>query len=899
MRYLRALIARIAGMFTRSRADAELAEELASHLAMETEENVRRGMTPAEARRRALLVAGGLTQAAEAVRDRRGLPWLEHLAADLRYAWRTLGRSPVFTAVVVITLALGIGANTAIFSVVRGVLLKPLPNRDGDQLVYLRHSTDTPGGEDINFSVPEVGDFRAGAPAFSGIAEFCPFFATLQGERGATRIQTGLVTGNFFEVMGLSAVLGRLTTSANDGPGVPPVAVLPYDFWIRRFGADSAIVGKTLRVDGNVVTIIGVLQPAPSFPEHVDVWMNMVVSPHHLSAQMVQDRVHRMTEIVGRLKPGVTLDGARAQVLAVDQRMQRDNAAVYDPTQHYRVTVVPYKQAIGQRSSLTLWLLMAAAAFVLVIASANVGNLTLMRGVRREPELVARAALGAGAGRLRRLLLAENLLLAVVGAALGVVLAVFGVRLLTALVARTSPRADEIHIDWMVLGFTFGVAVLLALALSFVASLPREGSFGAWITAGGRRVSGGRGTQRLQRALVVVQVAVSVVLLAGAGLLTRTMIRLSDVATGLSTEQVLTVQAPLKSPTQFLADPNADTEVKQNYELIRGDILALPGVKAVGLGSAMPLTTPTLSLDFDLLVEGYTPPAGAPPAQAEIRTAGPEYFDAAGIPLIRGRGIAVTDAPGAGHVAVVNQTFVAAYFPHEDPIGRQVRLTGPLVKFSPYYADWRTIVGVVGDTRDGGLDAAPRAEIFFPFAQEPAFFGGLVVRTDSNVAALINPVTRILRRVAPDAAIEKIATVTQLRDESLAPRRLNAELISSFSLLALIIAAVGIAGVLAFSVSTRTNEIGIRMSLGADGVMVQRMVLGEGGRLLVLGLLLGIAGAYFTSGLIRGLLFGIPPRDPTTFLSVATMMGAIGLLACWIPALRASRIDPAVTMRSA
>jgi putative ABC transport system permease protein len=310
----------------------------------------------------------------------------------------------------------------------------------------------------------------------------------------------------------------------------------------------------------------------------------------------------------------------------------------------------------------------------------------------------------------------------------------------------------------------------------------------------------------------------------------------------------------------------------------------------------MPLTTSILN--WDLQVESYTPALGAPPAHAEIRTASPEYFDAAGIPLIRGRGFAATDAPGAGYVAVVNQTFAAMYFPHQDPIGEQVRFTGPLVKLSPYYADWHRIVGVVGDTRDGGLDAAPHAVMFVAWAQEPAFFGGLVVRADSNVAALIGPVTRIIRRVAPDAPIEKIATVTQLKDESIAPRRLNAELISSFSLLALIIAAVGIAGVLAFSVSTRTNEIGIRMSLGADGGMVQRMVLGEGGQLLVLGLLLGIAGAYFTSGLIRGLLFGIPPRDPTTFLGVAGMMGAIGLVACWIPALRAARIDPAIAMRA-
>jgi putative ABC transport system permease protein len=897
MRYLRALMSRIAGMFAGSRADDDLREELAAHVEMGTADNVRRGMSPAEARRQALVASGGLTQAAEAVRERRGLPWLEHLAADLRYAWRALGRSPGFTAVVVITLALGIGANTAIFSVIRGVLLKPLPHRDGDRLVYLRHSTDGPGGENILFSVPEVRDFRTGAPALAGIAEYCPWFGTLQGDDGAVRIDVGLVTGNFFEVMGLSPVLGRLTRPSDDGTGVPPVMVLTHEFWMKRFGGDSGIVGRPARLDGNTVTVIGVVQPAPSFPDHVAAWTNMVISPHHLSAFMVQNRSHRMTEVVARLAPGASVEQARADVAAVDARDQREYREAYDPASHYRVAVLPFKQVLGERARLTLWLLMAAAAFVLVIAAANVANLTLMRGVRREHELVTRAALGAGTARLRRLLLAENLLLSLTSAVLGVLIAAGGVRLLVALAARYSPRASEIRLDGQVLAFALGLSVLLALLLSFAASLPREGTFAAWISAGGHRLSGGLRKQRLQRGLVVAQVAVSVVLLAGAGLLTRTMIRLSDVSTGLVTENVLTMTVPLLTPNQALSDPRADVAAKETYGRIRDEIRAVPGVTEVGVGSTMPLMSSQIA--FEVKAESKALATGEAVPRADIRTASPEYFRAAGIPLRRGRAFSITDQPGAGMVVIINRTFADRFFPAEDPIGKRIALTGEALRFTPFSGDWRTIVGIVGNTQDGGLDAAPRSVVFMPFAQEIAFFGGLVIRCDGDASALTGAATRIVRRLAPASPIENVLTVSQIKDQSVAPRRLNAELISSFGLLALLIAAVGIAGVLAFSVSARTNEIGIRMSLGADSVRIQRMILREGGVLLATGLILGVAGAWAGSSLLRGLLFGVAPHDPATFIGVAVLMAAIGIGACWIPALRAARIDPAITMRSA
>lgn len=893
---LRAAAARGFGLFAGSRRDDELRAELEAHLEMATAENIRRGMRPNEARREALIASGGLTVATEAVRDRRGLPWVDGAFADLRYAFRTLGRSPAFTAVVAVTLALGIGANTAIFSVVRGVLLKPLPNRNGDRLVYLRQSADGPGRENLGFSVPEVRDLRAGVPSLAGIAEYSPWSEILQSREGAERVSVGLVTGNYFEVMGLSPIIGRITGPGDDGPGAAPVAVLSHDYWVHRFGGDPAIVGKQINLDKKSVTVIGVLQPAPFFPARVDLLANMVNSQHHLSAQMVEGRVHRMTEAVARLAPGATLGQVRTEVGAVYNRLERQYTDAYDPSSHFRIAVIPFKDALGERARLTLLLLMAAAAFVLVIAVANVANLTLMRGVRREHELVVRAALGAGVARLRRLLLVENLLLALLGAVLGVGVALGGVRLLVSLAARYSSRASEIRVDGAVLGFMLALSLGVALLLSYLAALPREGRFASWILAGAHRTSGSLRKHRLQRALVVVQIAVSVVLLAGAGLLTRTMILLSDVSTGLRTEEVLTMEVNLLTPNELLSSPTADAAAKVRYEEMRREIAALPGVTEVGLGSPLPLRGSVAA--FEVKAEGKSLAVGEALPRAELRTANPQFFRAAGMPIVEGRVFDGTDGPQSAKVVIVNQTLVSRLYPNEDPIGKRIAWTGELLKYAPIGGDWRTIVGVVADTRDGGLDAAPHAVVYEPMTQMLALSGGIVIRADSNVAALAPAAMRVVRRLAPTVPIEHVMTISQIKDESVAPRRLNAALVSSFGILAVIIAAVGIAGVLAFSVSARTNEIGIRMSLGADSGRVQRMILGEGGVLLAIGLAFGIVGAFAAAGVMRGLLFGIAPHDPITFAAVAALMAAIGIIACWMPARRAARVDPVITMRS-
>ena len=812
------------------------------------------------------------------------------LVSDIRYAIRSLSRARGFTLAVVVTLGLGIGANTAIFSVVRGVMLRPLPHKDGGRLMYLRHSAAGPGRENVAFSVPEINDFRGAARTLSGIAEYSPLTFTLQGKSDAVRIDVGLVTGNYFEVMGLSPVIGRSFGPSDDGKGAAPVMMLTHDYWQKRFGGDPRVVGQVLRVGGKAVTVVGVLQPAPYFPAHIDAIMNMVNSEHHLSAMMVTGRTHRMTEMIARLAPGATVDQARAEVASITARVHSDHPEAYDAASQYRVTLTPFQEVLGQKARLTLWLLMGAAAFVLVIACANVANLTLMRGVRREHELVVRAALGAGTSRLRRLLLAENLVLALVGSVLGLVLAFAGVKMLITFAARYSPRADEIRIDGAVLAFTMALAVVVAIVLSFAPKLTGERALSASLAAGGKRATGNARRQRLQQTLVVAQVAVSVMLLTGAGLLTRTMQQLAVVDTGMNADNVLTMEIP----RDFGGNDNAAALAQ--YERMRSELAALPGVTRVGVGSTMPLRTAGFLLDIK--AEGRPVAPGEPAPQAEYRTANPDYFRAAGIPLIRGRELATTDQATSPRVVVLNRTLAERLFGSQDPIGKRVAWTGDVLKFIGVSGDWRTVVGVVGTTKDGGLDASPLPAVFIPFAQGDFVSGGLVIRSRGDAAALAPAATRIVRSIAPQQPIEKVLTVNEIRDESVAPRRLNAMLVGSFGLLALIVAAVGIAAVLAFSVSARTNEIGIRMSLGADSGQVQRMVLSEGGVLVGIGLALGVVGALSLSRLLRGLLFGVAPHDPVTLVGVGTLMAVVGIGACWLPALRASKIDPANAIRS-
>ena len=810
---------------------------------------------------------------------------------DIRYVLRSLVRARGFAFAVILTLGLGIGANTAIFSAIRGVLLRPLPHDDGEALMYLRHSTGLAGTENIAFSVPEINDFRGQSKTMAHIAEYSPLTLTLLEEGDATQIDVGLVTGNYLTVMGLRPILGRDFNAQDDGGGAAPVVMLTKAYFENHFGADSSLIGKQLRIGGRQAEVVGVLEPAPFFPQRIDALMNMSISEHHVSALMENGRSHRMTEMIARLAPGASVDQAREEVALITSRVHQQFPEEYDAASAYKITLTPFHEVLGQDAKLTLWLLMGAAAFVLIIAIANVGNLTLMRGIRREHEMTVRAALGAGTTRLRKLLLAENLVLALAGAGLGLVIAYGGVDLLTSFIGRYSPRADEIRVDGIVLGFTLVLAVFVAVLLAFAPSIGNEGSLGAGLVSSGTRSSGGVRRRRLQRALVVTQVAVSVVLLAGAGLLVRSMQALAAVDPGLDATNVLTMEVPVD-----FTSPDDMNGAVQRYQRMSQELSTLPGVNIVGLGSTMPLRKAGFQLPIK--AEGKVIEAGQPQPISEFRTADAGYFRASGIRIASGRDFTANDDARAPKVVILNKMAADRLFPNEDPVGRRVTWTGEILKFIGMQETWMTVVGVVPNTKDGGLDAEPVPVTFMPFEQGPFPGGGVVVRADVDPQGISNAVRAIIRSIAPRQPIENVMTVDAIRDESIGPRRLNAMLVGSFGVLAAALAAIGIAAVMAFAVSARTNEIGIRMSLGADAGSVQRMFVGEGFRLVATGLVIGVIGAVALSRLIQGLLFGVQPNDPVTLVAVGVLMLATGVMACWIPATRAARVDPANMLRA-
>ncbi|MDH5235919.1 MAG: ADOP family duplicated permease, partial [Gemmatimonadota bacterium] len=689
---------------------------------------------------------------------------------DLRFVLRSLARARGFTIAVVLTLGLGIGANTAIFSVVRGVLLRPLPHQGGDRLMYLRQSAAGPGSENIAFSVPEINDFRSSSRTLGQIAEYSPLTLNLIEENDASQIAVGLVTGNYLSVMGLRPILGRPFYEADDGRGAAPVIVLGHAYWQQHFASDSTIVGKMLRIGGRQVEVIGVLQPAPFFPGRIEALMNMSISEHHVSALMQDGRTHRMTEMIARLAPGATVDQAKAEVAAISARVHADYPEAYDAASGYTVTLTPFKEILGHDARLTLWLLMGAAAFVLVIACANVANLTLMRGIRREHEMVVRAALGAGTRRLRKLLLIENLVLALAGAALGLVIAFGGVGMLTTFAARYSPRADEISVDAAVLAFAFVLAVVVAVVLSFAPRIGDEHALGAGLSAGTTRTSGGTRRRRLQQGLVVTQIAVSVILLTGAGLLVRSMQALASVDPGLDPTNVLTMEVP----TDFTTQPDPSATVSK-YERMQTELSTLPGVDIVGVGSNIPLRRSGFQLE--IRAEGRPTAPGEPVPQSEYRTADPGYFRASGIPLLAGRDFLATDGRASGKVVILNQTLAKRLFPDVDPIGRRVGWTGDVLRFIGISDEWRTVVGVVGDTKDGGLDAQPLPATFLPFAQSDFPSAGLVIRSDVAPGGISTAARAIVRSIAPESPIQNVMSLDEIRDESVGPRRLNAMLV--------------------------------------------------------------------------------------------------------------------------
>ncbi len=894
-RWIRRIALRLRSLFQRGVVNRELDDEFQYHLEQQTAQNIRRGMPLPDAREAARRAFGNIPYHKEQARDERGTRWIEEVLGDVTFAARSLRRAPAFTLAVVATLTLGIGANTAMFTLLRGTLLKPLPNRDGDRILYLKQSAPGLKIGNATFSLPEIFDLRAGTKTLAQVADFSQTSITIVDAEGhPTRINAGVVSGNYFDVMGLKPVAGRLTSALDDGPSVPSVTVLSFPFWKEHFGGDPGVVGRTLHLDSALTTIVGVVQSAPQYPFPTDVYVNIVTSPHHLGAAMTTSRGHRMTEVFARLAPNHDVLQARADVDRVAANMRRDHAESYETRAHYGIEVTTLRQAVTERASLMFWLLMGAAGFVLLVACANVSNLTLMRSAEREREMVVRLALGAGRARLRRLLLVENLLLALVGGVLGVLVSFASLKLLTAFAAQLTPRASEIGVDGAVLFVGLATSVAAAIGLSFVPGLGRPRVLGAALAPAGRRATLGRGAKRFQRSLVVVQLAVCMLLLTGAGLLLRTLQRLHAIDTGVRAENVLTLQLPPSRVDRALRPE----DLVARYQSLRDRVASLPGVTRVGLGLSVPLNGFAGGGGQEIRVEEQPPVAtGSAAPRALFETSDPDYFAAAGIPVIKGRTFEASDNAAAPLVVIVNRSLAKQFFGDRDPIGKRISWTAAS-RFIPQADSWRTIVGVVGDTRDAGIESEPLPAVYQPFAQSGVMTASLLVRTASDALSFGPAVVQAIREGFPRQLIDNVTTLEDIRDASVVPRRLNAMFLAAFAALAFLIAIVGIVGVLASSVRSRTAELGIRMSLGAAPERLRRMVLTEGGILIALGIGIGVAGSVFTVRLLQNLLFGITPYDPATFVAATVLLAGVGIAACLGPAARAASVDPAVALRA-
>jgi putative ABC transport system permease protein len=869
----------------------ELDEEIRGHMALSIKERIERGEDPEAARRAALREFGYVP----AVRDSMRRVWYsrwydaaEALARDIRFAWRSLVRAKGLTITVVVTLALGIGANAAIFSVVRSVLLRPLVNRDADRLIYIRQAAQGLGIQNMTFSVPEIDDFKSSVKTIAAFGDFSTVDFTLSGfGREPRLVRAGVVNGSFFEVMGLRPVLGRLLTSADDGPGAAGAVVLTHRFWTDVLNRDPAVIGQAIRLGSSAAaTVVGVLEPSVPYPTETQIITNMVTSPHHLGATMNTDRKHRMTDLFGRLAPGATLDAARAELTSVHASMLSEHPDAYSPQARIQLQVRTLQEQIAAPARTILLVLMAAAAVVFVIACSNVANLILARSVRREGELAVRAALGAGRGALRRTLLAESLVLCAAGAGLGLLLAGPLANVASRYAARFSIRALEATVDGSVLWLGAGLALMAAVLLAFIPRLPSsDRSGGLGLSGGSLRIT--PGTNRRLRIFATTQIACTFVLLAGAGMLVATLTALQTANTGYDLRQVLAIDLPaILAPG--LRDPARESVLQEATRRI-GE---LPGVEGVAIGGSVPWRD-RVTTRVQFVVEGYQPANGEESPTGRLRNVSPQYFAVLGVPILAGRDFIDDDRTGKELVAIVNQSVAQRLFPNGNALNR--RLTPTNLGTNLGSPQPSRIVGIVADVDEDNVVQEPSMIVYYPLRG-----GGsrLFVRATGDPHALIPSVTRTIREISADQAVERPATLEDIRAEVLAPERLNAFVFSALGGIALLIAVVGVAGVLAFSVSARTRDFGVRLALGSTPAQLLTRVLKEGVVIVTVGITAGAVFGYVLARVASSYLGTTRMPGALPAVGAAVVLTGAAVIASLIPAARASRVDVLQAIRS-
>jgi putative ABC transport system permease protein len=813
---------------------------------------------------------------------------------DLKVAVRSLARVPALWFTVAITLALGIGANAAIFSVVRGVLLRPLANRDEDRLLYVRQSAPGLGSENTTFSVPEIKDIDSGLKSIKELGTFSAVDFTIVGLGDPREIRAGVVDGNYFDVMGLRPVLGRLLTPADDGPNAAGAAVLTYRFWVNSLHSDRDVIGKVVRLGGfegsRSATIVGVLEPSVPYPVETEMISNIVTSPHHLSATMVTGREHRMTEVFARLAPGADLEAARAEMRTVHTAMVSAHPEVYKPGDHYQIAVTRMHDQINSRARTILWVLFAASGLLFVIACSNVANLILARAVRREPEMAIRAALGATTSAFRRSLLAEGIVLCGSGALAGIAIAAPMVAVLARYASRFSVRALDLTLDFSMVWIGAALALAAAIFLAFVPRLPApDSSAGFGLSSSGVRVSGG--SSRRLGIFAVTQITASFLLLAGAGALVKTLLVLEKTQPPFETAHVLAVNLPI------MADGKTPDQVRDFYREVSRRVSTLPGVQHVSSGFGVPWRDGrALSISFTFSVEGARREKDEDP-RARFRSISSGFFETMGVPILEGRDFRDSDRDGAERVVIISRSVAQRLFPGREAVDRHLQWTDGVMKFIGISTEPRRIIGVVPDVDDENIIPQPAMTIYQLSTQE-GWNGRLFVRAQNDPYALVPTITRTIREIAGDQPVERAATLEDVRAEVLTPDRLNAIVFGGFATLALLISVVGVAGVLAFSVSGRTREFGIRQALGARPRSILTKVLSEGLVIASAGVVAGLVLGFALERTIGKYIGEVQSPGALPLIASAAVILAAAVIASALPAARAARVDPAEALRS-
>jgi putative ABC transport system permease protein len=869
-------------MSRRKRMLDDLDQDIRDHIARETQDNIDRGMTAEEARYAAVRKFGNVTRMKEETREVWSVVWLQQLVEDIRFGLRLLRKNPGFTAVAVLTLALGIGANAAVFSVVYAVLLRPLPYTDPARLIVLHETTPRVG--EVSVSFQNFFDWRAASRTFAQMAAVESVDFNLAGITQPENISGDAVSPNFLSMMGVRPFLGRDFDASEEKAGTAPVLLLSYALWQSHLGGDPNAVGKTITLDGRSFTIVGVLPPNYRALDTTDVLLPIGVWATK-NADAIKERGDRGDMVViARLGPGVAFGQARAEMEGIAARLAREYPGSND---QFSVTLKPIREAFVGDMKTAILVLSGAVLFVLLIACANVANLFLVRGSSRTKEIALRIAFGASRGRIIRQMLTESFILACFGGVVGVALALGGIRGMAQLISADTLSGATVNLNGAVLLFVGGVVVLAAFIFGLAPALhSTKPDVQSELKEGGRTSSGGAAQNRLRGALAVAEISLALILLIGAGLMMKSLYRLLQVDPGFRPARVLTMGMDLRAQ-QYSQDP----AVLNFWQQLIDRVSALPGVQSAAVGTVIPLTDSHSR--SDITIEGMALPTPGNFPHPDVHVVSPAYISTLGIPLLRGRTFTDQDNETAPLAGMINAMTARRFFPNEDPVGKRFMFGHP----SSDPAKWYTIVGVVSDTRLYGLANPARLEVYLPFRQNPRNSMALVVKSGADPAALTSAVREAVQSIDKDQPVFAISTMEELVRNSVATRRMTLVLLGLFSGLALVLGAIGIYGVISYSVAQRTHEIGIRMALGAPRGDVFRLVVGEGLKLAGVGIAIGIAAAFGLARLMSSLLYEISATDFETFAGVAVLLALVALLACYIPARRAMRVDPTVALR--